>query len=746
MRIPLAALEGGFRSCRRRSPRITRVWGVLLLSGRLAAAQDSTFLLAADHPSPDYQAALGNGRFSMLTSPLGVSPTRSFLAGLYEHTRGDVPRIAALPAWNEIDFFDGNAWLGRAALADSVLRSYRQTVDMYDGAVHTSYDWVDGDRRTSVRVHGFVSRADPALAAVRLEVTPRYAGRVRTSFTVRPWAPPRRLALAELTRLDPAWGNAELWYPGSMVPRSRHAEQRSWGGVLWMTSRPEGGTVALAQAVGAVWPTGLRNAIARAATSDSAVIVEVAFDASPGVTYTFDKLVSIESTYEATEPLSRAVRDVERARARGYDALFREHADAWHSLWETDIRLDGDPELQRTVRAMLFYLLGSARAGATWSIPPMGLTSAGYYGHVFWDADTWMFPALLLAHPDVARSMVMFRSRTLEAAKRNARANGFRGAMYPWESDELGQETTPRFASQNARSEVHITGDVGVAQWQYYQATGDSAWLARYGYPVIRETAEFWVSRAACDTAARRCDVRDVVSVDEGMIGVANDAYTNAVARRNLQAAAAASRALGARPSRQWEEVAARLYIPFDSAGEYHRTYERAPPATLGSVVPLLAYPLAVPMSERTKRTDLAHAVRRLADEGPGAMMTATLYPVVAAELRDRALMDTLLPQTYRRYLRGPFHILAETPRNDAVNFVTGAGGFLQQVIYGYTGLRLDNKGVTRAFAPILPSSITRLELRGFAIRGMCYDIVVEKDELRMTPRAARANRSDGRC
>jgi len=362
----------------------------------------------------------------------------------------------------------------------------------------------------------------------------------------------------------------------------------------------------------------------------------------------------------------------------------------------------------------------------------MGLTSAGYYGHVFWDADTWMFPALLLAHPDVARSMVMFRYRTLDAAKRNARANGFRGAMYPWEADDRGEETTPRFASQNAHSEIHVTGDVGVAQWQYYQATGDSAWLARYGYPVIRETAEFWVSRATCDTG--RCNIRDVVSVDEGMVGIANDAYTNAVARKNLQAAVAASRVLGQRPGPRWEQVATHLYIPFDSAGEYHRTYESAPPATLGSVVPLLAYPLAMPMSERAKRTDLANAVRRLASEGPGAMMTATLYPVVAAELRDRALVDTLLPQTYRGYLRGPFRVLAETPKNDAVNFLTGAGGFLQQVIYGYTGLRLGDDGVRRAFAPVLPSSISRLTLRGFRIRGKCTDIVVENDALRMNP------------
>jgi hypothetical protein len=181
--------------------------------------------------------------------------------------------------------------------------------------------------------------------------------------------------------------------------------------------------------------------------------------------------------------------------------------------------------------------------------------------------------------------------------------------------------------------------------------------------------------------------------------------------------------------------VAARLFIPFDSVGHYHRTYERAPPATLGSVVPLLAYPLALPISERAKRADLDHAVRRMEEEGPGAMMTATLYPAVAAELRDRALMDSLLPQTYQGYLRGPFRILAETPRNDAVNFVTGAGGFLQQVIFGYTGLRLADEGVTRAYTPILPSRITRLELRGFRVRGACYDIVVAKDTLTMTHR-----------
>src|SRR5207244_30334 len=220
------------------------------------------------------------------------------------------------------------------------------------------------------------------------------------------------------------------------------------------------------------------------------------------------------------QPLAVASRRVEEARSRGYDSLAADNARAWARRWETDIVLDGNPALQRVVRSMLFYLLCSADSGTALGIPPMGLSSAGYYGHIFWDSDTWVFPALVLTHPDVARSMVDFRARTLPAARKNARANGYRGAQYPWEADEIGSETTPHFAAQNASSEIHVNGDVALAQWQYYLATGDSSWLARTGFPVIGATADFWVSRANYDSTGDRYHIRNVVSVAEGLIGV----------------------------------------------------------------------------------------------------------------------------------------------------------------------------------------------------------------------------------
>ena len=116
-------------------------------------------------------------------------------------------------------------------------------------------------------------------------------------------------------------------------------------------------------------------------------------------------------------------------------------------------------------------------------------------------------------------------------------------------------------------------------------------------------------------------------------------------------------------------------------------------------------------------------------------MMTVTLYAVAAAELGDRALVDSLLPLSYRGYVRPPFDVLAETQTSQGVDFLTGAGGFLQQVEFGYTGLRLSERGLETAFPPALPSAVRRLVLRNISVRSRRYDIVVEHDTTRFVPR-----------
>jgi trehalose/maltose hydrolase-like predicted phosphorylase len=482
------------------------------------------------------------------------------------------------------------------------------------------------------------------------------------------------------------------------------------------------------------WPKALANPTVQTTTAGDTVQVELTFDATRGQNYSFVQVTS--ALTDEPELLARASQMANSAGSRGFSALAQANAEAWNRRWKSDIELDADPELQRVIRSMLFYLLCGADSGTRMGIPPMGLSSGGYYGHVFWDSDTWMFPSLLVTHPDVARSLVSFRARTLPAAQANARANGFQGAMYPWEADERGVETTPHFAVQNAKQEIHVNGDVALAQWQYYEVTGDSTWLAREGYPVIRGTADFWTSRATFDSADKQYHIRNVVSVSEGLIGVSDDAYTNAVARRNLEIAVQASARLGKTPDPRWREIADKLHLPYDSTSQFFRTYEGAPDSTLGDVTPMLSYPLGVPMSERAKRSQLEQAVKSMLEEGPGAMMGSTLLSVDAAELGDRALLDSLLPHSYRSWIQGPFLMLSETPdKKDAVNFLTGAGGFLQQVIYGWTGLRIGEKGLEPAYAPLLPSRIKRLTIRNVYSRGKRYDVVVDSTGRKMIPR-----------
>ena len=73
------------------------------------------------------------------------------------------------------------------------------------------------------------------------------------------------------------------------------------------------------------------------------------------------------------------------------------------------------PQAQQDVHSMLYHLYSFSRAGTDYSPSPMGLSGLGYNGHVFWDTDLWMFPALLVLHPDIAKSLVEYRFRRLDA-------------------------------------------------------------------------------------------------------------------------------------------------------------------------------------------------------------------------------------------------------------------------------------------------------------------------------------------
>jgi trehalose/maltose hydrolase-like predicted phosphorylase len=208
-----------------------------------------------------------------------------------------------------------------------------------------------------------------------------------------------------------------------------------------------------------------------------------------GETYQFTIVGSSITSAHHDDPLNEAERATIFAKLEGRERLLNFHQKAWNELWKSDIVIEGDPQSQQDIHSMLYHLY-SFSEGTALSPSPMGLSGLGYNGHVFWDTDLWMYPAMLVLHPEIAKSMIEYRFQRLEAAKRNAFSKGFKGAMFPWESAETGVEETPVWALSGP-FEHHITACVGIAAWNYYCVTQDKTWLREKGWPILSATADF---------------------------------------------------------------------------------------------------------------------------------------------------------------------------------------------------------------------------------------------------------------
>ena len=266
------------------------------------------------------------------------------------------------------------------------------------------------------------------------------------------------------------------------------------------------------------------------------------------------------------------------------------HRSLWNELWESDILIEGDDEAQRAVRFALFNLYSSCREGSGLSISPMGLSSQGYNGHIFWDSELWMFPPMLLLNKGIAESMIDYRIDRLMAARKKAMAYGFKGAMFPWESDDYGEESTPTFALTGPL-EHHITADISIACWNYYCLTRDGQWLRTKAFPLMKAVADFWVSRVTRNDDGSY-SICNVVGADEYANGVDDNAFTNGAAIRALEYACEAARICNEPVPEIWKEVGKGIRILRfkDGVTREHATYNGE--MIKQADVNLLGYPL----------------------------------------------------------------------------------------------------------------------------------------------------------
>ena len=669
----------------------------------------------------------GNGLLGVRVPPAGQGyaggtvPAQSELAGFYARpSKGKasvrVQQRANIPTWSTLAFADG----GHAfSPATGKVGGYRQSIDLRTGIITTRARWTAPDGHvTQLTYQVLADRAREHVGLVRLTLRPQWSGTA--------------------TVTDELDGTPDTKVPSGAPVLTRQVSK------AWVPqTRTDTVTIAaLGTGIRATEASQLApsaNVTAPSTPIDAhkpqSVGQRVRFPVVKGHVYTFTKFVAVQDGPPAAtgeRPAAARARAIATsASTLGWRGLLAANRAAWAALWRGRIDVGGDPTLATDVNASEFYLWSSTRADQDWSVSPAGLSSNGYDGHIFWDAETWMFPSLLAQHPQLARAMDAYRFDRLREARRHARATGWKGTRFPWESALDGTEQIPPPVSINSEGlyEQHITADIALAQWQYWLATRNRSWLAHRGWPVLSGAAAFWASRATRDRTHGGYRFTHVTGPDEENPNVDGEVYTQVAARTTLLDAAAAARVLHRHAPPRWARIAHGLRVPVEHGVNPEFDGYRGQLVKQADVT-LLGYPWGFRSSAAVQRANLAFYVPRTDPGGPS--MSDAVNSIQSVGLDPRGCQAFVYTErSYQPFLRDVFHQFSETRTGGAFTFMTGIGGFLQEFLYGYSGLRWQGSSVH--LAPGLSGPITGVTLHDLHWRGRVFTVAVRRGSATVT-------------
>lgn len=642
-------------------------------------------------PNNYYGVTVANGMVGLVSSPDPMKVRDVVLNGVYDYyQRGRVSNI--LKTFNHVNM---NLDVDGRRVGPRDISNYAQTLDMQRAELTTTFDVGD---KISVTHTMMALRHLPFCALITVEI------HAKKDVTVIPMSvieAPNHLA-------DVRNYYSEIDRPHVLIP------------LLTSVAKSPSGKLTVAASTSFIFEEshGQEPKVIHEDWDYNMHLAKFTKTLKTGQTYRFALVGTAISSGHSNDPQNEAERLTIFARLEGTARLLRRHEEAWSTLWESDIMVEGDLEAQRAIRFALYHLYSFAREGTAYSLSPMGLSGLGYNGHVFWDTELWMYPALLQLHPEIAKSLLEYRFQRLEMAKRNAFAHGYRGAMFPWESSADGSEDTPVWALTGP-FQHHISGCVGWAFWKYYEVTKDKEWLRTRGYPVLKEVADFWASRVERNRPGQY-DINNVIGANEWQENIDNNAFTNGMAITALQYATQAAEALGVEPNPDWMYVAQNIPILTfpDGTTRENTTYNGE--MIKQADVNLLAYPLKIVTGEKHIRQDLAYYEPRMSPEGPamGFSVLATLY----ARLGEPAKAYELFHHSYQPNQVPPFGVLAETGGGTNPYFATGAGGMLQCVLNGFGGLDIGDSGITQ-LKTLLPKQWQSLTIKGVGVNRETYEV-----------------------
>ncbi|WP_234355342.1 glycoside hydrolase family 65 protein [Kitasatospora aureofaciens] len=524
----------------------------------------------------------------------GVHYPGTYLAGCYDRVESTVAGrtvtnedLVNCPNWLPLTFRPaGGTWFAGPP-AEQTLE-----LDLRRGVLTRSALVVDErGRRTLLVQRRLASQARPHLLVLE------------STFTPENWSGPLEVRSA----LDGGVTNTGvLRYRGltacHLVPAGQGVDE---AGLLWLEADAVSSPLRIALCA--------RTSADRAARvgtecrEDSAAHL-LTLDTEQGRPVTVTKTVAVHTSRDrAIETPLRASRQL-AAEAGSFDELLAEHSLRWAELWRR-CRIEADFDGAGPLHLNLFHLLQTYSEHSVdldVGVPARGLHGEAYRGHVFWD-ELFVLRLLNLRFPELARAVLRYRHRRLDAARRQARELGLRGAAYPWQSAADGREESQqlhlnplsgRWLPDHSHLQRHVGSAVAYNIWQYYQSTGDRDFLATAGAEMLLEIARFWSSAACYDRSQEHWSIRGVLGPDEyhdaypwaARPGLDDNAYTNVLASWVLARAQDALEVLpGYRRDElrerlalddleldRWQEVGRHLHVPFhDGVLSQFAGYER---------------------------------------------------------------------------------------------------------------------------------------------------------------------------
>ncbi len=492
--------------------------------------------------------------------------------------------------------------------------------------------------------------------------------------------------------------------------------------------------------------------------------IEYTLEARPGSVMSLEKFAVYHTSAEGqpADLTARAAAGLDRALAEGFHSARRAQREYLDGFWQrADVRIDGDAAIQQAVRWNLFQLAQATLRTDGLGVPAKGLTGRGYDGHYFWDVEIYVQPFLTYVYPEIARSLLHFRYGMLDAARRQARVAGERGALFPWRTIG-GEEASGNYPTGTAQ--YHINADIAHALRRYVELTGDLKALTDFGAEVLVETARLWASLGFYLSNDGAFHIHGVTGPDEYTTLVDDNVYTNLMAQQNLRFAADVVQYLRKRDGRsfrdmasllalrneepdEWRQAAERMFIPYNEERGIHPqdvNFLNQEPWDFAGTSPdryplLLHYhPLVLRRHQVVKQADVVLAMLLVGNQfSPEQRRANYLYyePITTGDSSLSHAIQTVAASEMGREdlaLEHFGHALFMDLTNWAGNaedgvHIASAGGVWLALVYGFAGLR--DTGPRLSFAPCLPAEWTRLSF-GLTVHAQVIEVDITRHSI----------------